>query len=224
MTVDTVSYLNSIASPSSSGTASSSMGKDDFLKILVAQLESQDPFNTVDESEMISQLTQFSSLEQLTNMNDTLTSMVQMLNVQSAMGAVDYIGKSVMASGYTLSKSGSSVSDVSYTLDSDVSALTAKIYDADGTLVRSVDMGAQSAGEYSFEWDGLDADGASVVDGQYSIAFAATDSSGNEVSVSTMISGTVTGVSVESGAVMLSLADGRQVALSDVHSVTNPDA
>uniref|UniRef100_A0A7C4EJ38 Basal-body rod modification protein FlgD n=1 Tax=Fundidesulfovibrio putealis TaxID=270496 RepID=A0A7C4EJ38_9BACT len=224
MTVDTVSYLNSIASSSSSSTASSSMGKDDFLQILVAQLESQDPFNTVDESEMISQLTQFSSLEQLTNMNDTLTSMVQMLNVQSAMGAVDYIGKSVMASGYTLSKSGSSVSDVSYTLDSDVSALTAKIYDADGTLVRSVDMGAQSAGDHTFEWDGLDADGASVEDGQYSIAFAATDSSGNEVGVSTMISGTVTGVSVESGAVMLTLADGRQVALSDVHSVTNPDA
>lgn len=224
MYVDTTSYLNSIQSDSTSSSASSSLGKDDFLTILVAQLENQDPFNSTDPSEMIGQLTQFSILEQLTTMNETLTSALSTLNLQSASSSVAYIGKTVMASGYSLSKENDTVSSATYTLDSDAATLKAYVYDSDGSLVRTVDIGAQSAGDYDFQWDGKDDSGNLVDDGTYSLAIAGTDASGDEITASTAISGVVNGVSVESGSVMLTLKDGREVSLSNVQSVQDTDA
>jgi len=223
MYVDTTSYLNSIGSGTSS-SASSSMGKDDFLQILVAQLENQDPFNATDPSEMIGQLTQFSMLEQMTNMNETLTSGLSALNMQTATSSVSYIGKTVMATGYTLSVESGAASSTTYTLDSDVETLKAYIYDEDGSLVRTVNIGAKDSGEYDFQWDGLDDDGETVADGSYSLAIAGTDADGNDVVASTSISGVVSGVSVSSGSVMLTLKDGREVALSNVQSVVDADA
>lgn len=224
MYIDTTSYLNSIKTDSTSDTASSSMGKDDFLEILVAQLENQDPFNSTDPSEMIGQLTQFSILEQLTSMNETMTSALSALSLQSATSSVAYIGKTVMAQGHTLDVEDGKASSATYTLDSDVESLKAYIYDEDGAVVRTVDIGAKDAGEYDFQWDGLDDDGNTVDDGIYTLAIAGSDASGNDVVASTTISGVVSGVSVESGSVMLTLKDGREVALANIQSVVDTDA
>jgi len=224
MYIDTTSYLNSIQTDTSSDTASSSMGKEDFLEILVAQLENQDPFNSTDPAEMIGQLTQFSILEQLTTMNETMTSALSALSLQSATSSVSYIGKTVMASGYTLDVEDGTASSSTYTLESDVETLKAYIYDEDGSLVRTVDIGAKDAGDYDFQWDGKDDDGNTVDDGIYTLAVAGTDASGSDVVASTTISGVVNGVSVESGSVMLTLKDGREVALTNIQSVVDTDA
>ncbi|GAB6035630.1 hypothetical protein JCM15519_01890 [Fundidesulfovibrio butyratiphilus] len=220
MYVDTTSYLNSIKSSTTSDTASSSLSSDDFITLLVAQLETQDPTNPVDEKEMVSQLTQFSMLEQLTDMNETLTSGLSLLNYQSAASAVNYIGKSVMATGYSLSVDDGSVSSATYTLDSDTPDLKAYVYDSDGSLVNTIDLGAKKSGDYTFKWDGTDSDGNAVADGTYSLALVSTDSSGNESTVSTQVSGLVTGMSVEDSAIKLTLEDGREVNLADVQTVT----
>lgn len=224
MYVDTTSYLNSIKSGSTSDTASYSMGKDDFLAILVAQLENQDPFNSTDPAEMIGQLTQFSMLEQMTNMNETLTTGLSALNLQTATSSVSYIGKTVMASGYTLSVEDGKASSSTYTLESDAATLKAYIYDEDGTLVRTENIGAKSAGEYQYQWDGKDDDGDPVANGTYSIAIAGTGTDGAELTASTTISGVVNGVAVKNGVVMLTLKDGREVSLANVSSVKDADA
>lgn len=224
MYVDTTSYLNSISTSSSSDTASSSMGKDDFLAILVAQLENQDPFNSTDPAEMIGQLTQFSMLEQMTNMNETLTTGLSALNLQTATSSVSYIGKTVMASGYTLSVEDGKASSSTYTLEDDAATLKAYIYDEDGSLVRTENIGAKSAGEYDYQWDGKDDDGDVMEDGTYSIAIAGTGADGEELTASTTISGVVNGVAVKSGVVMLTLKDGREVSLANVSSVKDVDA
>jgi len=224
MYIDTTSYLNSIQSSSTTDTASSSMDGDDFLTILVAQLENQDPFNSTDPAEMIGQLTQFSILEQLTSMNETMTSTLSALTLQTATSSVSYIGKTVMASGYSLDVEDGTASSSTYTLDEDVESLSAYIYDEDGSLVRTVELGATSAGEYDFQWDGKDDDGNTVDDGTYSLAIAGLDAEGEDVVASTTISGVVNGVSVESGSVMLTLKDGREVALANVKSVVDTDA
>jgi len=224
MYVDTTSYLNSIKTSNTSDTASSSMGKDDFLAILVAQLENQDPFNSTDPAEMIGQLTQFSMLEQMTNMNETLTTGLSAINLQTATSSVSYIGKTVMASGYTLSVEDGKASSSSYTLESDAATLKAYIYDEDGSLVRTENIGAKSAGEYAYQWDGKDDDGDVMEDGTYSIAIAGTGTDGAELTASTTISGVVNGVAVKSGVVMLTLKDGREVSLANVSSVKDVDA
>lgn len=224
MYVDTTSYLNSIKTSSTSDTASSSMGKDDFLAILVAQLENQDPFNSTDPAEMIGQLTQFSMLEQMTNMNETLTTGLSAINLQTATSSVSYIGKTVMASGYTLSVEDGKASSSSYTLEDDAATLKAYIYDEDGSLVRTENIGAKKAGEYDYQWDGKDDDGDVMDDGTYSIAIVGTGTDGAELTASTTISGVVNGVAVKSGVVMLTLKDGREVSLANVSSVKDLDA
>jgi flagellar basal-body rod modification protein FlgD len=173
---------------------------------------------------MIGQLTQFSMLEQMTNMNETLTSSLTAQNLQTATSAASYIGKSVMASGYTLMVEDGTASSTTYTLDSDATSLKAYVYSSDGDLVRTVNIGSKEAGDYSFQWDGLDSDGEAVDDGTYSIAIAGEDAAGDEVKASTTVSGVVNGVSVKSGTIMLTLKDGREVSLSNIQSVTDTDA
>lgn len=220
MYVDTTSYLNSIKSSSTSDTSSSSLSSDDFITLLVTQLQTQDPTDPVDEKEMISQLTQFSMLEQLTDMNETLTSGLTLLNYQSAASAVNYIGKSVMATGYSLSVSDGTASTATYTLDSASPDLKAYIYDSDGSLVNTIELGAKSAGDYTFKWDATDSDGNTVSDGTYSLALVSTDSEGAETTISTQVSGLVTGMSVEDSNIVLTLENGSEVNLADVQTVT----
>ena len=232
--LDTTSYLNSIqtstaassgsSSSSSSSSSKTSMGQDDFLKILVTQLQTQDPFNSMDTTQMVGQLTQFSMLEQLTNMNTTLTSGLSALSLQTATSASAYIGKSVMASGYSLSVASGTASSCSYTLGSDATSVKAYVYDSQGDVVRTVDIGTKKSGTYDFQWDGKDSSGKTVDDGTYSLAIVGKDSTNSDVKATTTISGVVSGVSVASGSIMLTLKDGRQVALSNISSVTDTDA
>ncbi len=225
MYIDTTSYLNSLspATTTDDDEDSSSLGKDDFLTLLVAQLENQDPFNPTDEKEMISQLAQFSSLEQLTNISETLESGLSVLNAQTATSAVSYIGKSIMAQGYELVKDGESMSETQFTLDDPVYGVTAHIYDEDGKLVQTEVLGDLSAGDHSYVWDGLDYDGDEVDDGTYVIALTgySDESLSTSVSISTNVSGVVSGMSFEDGNVVLTLEDGRQVNLLNIIEVSD---
>lgn len=232
--IDTTSYINSVqtgatvsgssGSSSSSSSSSTGLGEDDFLKILTTQLQTQDPFNAMDTTQMVGQLTQFSMLEQLTNMNTTMTSALSAINLQTSTSAASYIGKTVMASGYSLSVSNGTASSCTYTTSSDASDLKAYVYDSSGNPVRTIDLGNKKSGTYDFSWDGKDSNGNTVPDGTYSLAIAGTDTSGNQLKASTTISGVVSGVSVSNGTVMLNLQDGRQVSLSNLTSVSNTTA
>jgi len=224
MYIDTTSYLNSLTPDTTTDDDedSSSLGKDDFLTLLVAQLENQDPFNPTDEKEMISQLAQFSSLEQLTNISETLESGLSVLNAQTATSAVSYIGKSIVAEGYELTKDGEDISDTQFSLDDSVYGVTAHIYDENGKLVQTEYIGDLAAGDHTYEWDGLDYNGDEVDDGTYVIALTgySDEALSEAVSITTNVSGVVTGMSFDDGSVVLTLADGREVDLMNIIEVT----
>jgi len=224
MGVDPAAYMNSLSRTDTRTTPSKSMGKEDFLKILTEQLKHQDPFNSMDPTQMIGQLTQFSMLEQMTNMNATMTSSLSALTLQTATSAVSYIGKTVMATGYTLSVKNGAVGNATITLPKDAKTLTANIYDKNGTLIRSIDIGAKAAGNHALSWDGKDAKGNKVVDGVYSVEISGTDAKGDKLAVSTTVSGEVSGVAVKGGAIMLTLKDGREVNLTNVQNVASGNA
>ena len=224
MSVDPTTYLNALSRSDSTAKASKSMGKEDFLRILTEQLKHQDPFNSMDPSQMIGQLSQFSMLEQLTNMNTSLTAGLSALTLQTATSAVSYIGKTVLASGHTLSVTQGVASKASYTLPADAKTLQANIYDKSGALVRTIDIGAKGAGSHEFTWDGKDAKGKTVVDGIYSIAISGTNAKGEKLAPGTTVSGEVSGVAVKNGAIMLTLKDGREVNLTDVQNAASGNA
>lgn len=92
-TVKTESNLNL----TTTRTPSSNLGKDDFLKLLTQQLKNQDPMNPMDDTSFISQMSEFSSLEQMTNMNKSLETFISTFNSNSQTQAMMYLGTTVTA-------------------------------------------------------------------------------------------------------------------------------
>lgn len=204
------------ASTSSSGNAD--LGKDAFLQLLVTQLSNQDPLNPMEDKEFVAELSQFSSLEQLTNLNEGMEDLIDATKRQDLISAVSFMGKEVTASGDVLSKSNGKVSDLSFTLEEDASALLINIIDESGNIVRTVDLDAMEAGTHTFSWDGLDYVGNEVEDGLYAAAVAAETSDGKIMLVSTEVSGVVEGIESSDGQYLLKLDNGRTV---DFISITN---
>ncbi|MHC1700632.1 MAG: flagellar hook assembly protein FlgD [Humidesulfovibrio sp.] len=200
-------------------THKTNMDQNDFLKLLVAQLEHQDPLNPMDDKDMTAQLAQFSSLEQLTNIKTGIQSLVDAQNQGSMLNAVGFIGKAVKADGFNLSKTGETTSTVYYSLGESVANMQVNIYAQDGTLVRTDVIGSKQAGEFQYNWDGKNTDGVSMADGTYGVAIVAEDSSGAPVLVQSKISGEVTGLVTYNGTTLLQLKDGRTVDIASVTEV-----
>jgi flagellar basal-body rod modification protein FlgD len=224
MTTETTSYLDSLLLTSSTDTTTStsttSLTSEDFLTLLVTELEYQDPTEPMDNTEMVNQLTQYSQLDELTSIDDTLTSLSEDLTTAAATSGLSYLGKEVEADGYSLSKEGDDITSVYLELEEDAATVTVNIYDSSGTIVQTATLSDLEAGSYTFDWDGLDSDGDEADDGIYYITATAEDSDGAEVDVSTSTAGTVSGISTTDDGVVLILDDGRTVNMSDVTLVT----
>lgn len=181
---------NALGSLSQSGDV---MGREDFLLLLVTQLSNQDPLDPMDGQEFAAQLAQFSSLEQLIGIGDTLASngelnglLAQSINSGVAAGL---IGKEVEAEGNDLFVSDGEASGIRYELGDAAVNLVIEIKNEADQVVRTIDLGARTQGEHEFNWDGKDADGNSVANGRYSVNVKATDASGESVSATTFMQG-----------------------------------
>jgi flagellar basal-body rod modification protein FlgD len=211
-------YEREQAAASQSTGDSSELGKDAFLQLLVTQLENQDPLEPMEDTEFISQLAQFSNLEQMTNIAQGVDTLVESSS-QDMLSGVNYIGKGVVSAGSTISKAGDESSTLYYTIDESAVKMTINVFDAAGNLVDSEEVGAQQAGTYAFNWDGIDYDGQEQPDGTYSVTFAAEDINGQPVLTSTEVAGVVTSVESVDGNTLLNLSDGRSVNILDVREV-----
>ncbi len=220
MFVDATSY-NNAAYVSQTDTASSELGEEEFLTLLITQLQNQDPLNPVEDAEMIAELAQFSSLEELVSLNESMDGVTDVLSMLTVNSSVSYIGKDVVAAGYSISKSSSGCSDVYLTPSEACESVTAHIYNADGDIVASVDLGATTAEEHTFTWDGVKSNGVQATDGTYYVGFEAYDADGESVYVASEVSGTVTGISSSDGSTVLELSDGRVVELMYVSKITS---
>lgn len=174
-------------------TAKKEIGQEEFLTLLVEQIKNQDPLNPMESMEFTSQLTQFSSLEQLFGVNDTLSAIQESLAVNKDDNALDYIGKTILAPSNSLAITDGEVSSATYNLADDAE-VSIYIYDQWGSQVRRIDVGSQTAGEHEFSWDGYNNSGSLVADGQYTFEVSAYDANGNSVTSTTYLSGMVSGV------------------------------
>lgn len=216
------SITNALLSTSSAAKGSPSsaiLGKDDFLTLLITQLKYQDPMNPLDGTEFAAQLAQFSTVEQLANMNDTLEASVttNQLMAQSIGNtlATTLIGKDVKASGNSVQWTGDSAVRFGYTLSSAADSVTVKVYDEAGTLVRTMTDTSVEGGDNTMTWDGKDDSGATMAAGKYTIAVEAENASGAAVTSSTFLFGTVEGVRfTASGTVFV--VDGMEIPLANI--------
>ncbi len=197
------------------------LGQDDFLFLLVAQLKAQDPLDPMDSAEFTSQLAQFNSIEQLGNINTQMTGLRAAQEVSNNVQAMGFIGKTVRATGGTVTLENSGSGELIFELASDSNAVFMNIYDAFGEYVRTLETAHLGAGEQSFTWDGTGNDGNRVPDGMYTFEVAATDVNNEMIPAMALTSGLVTGVTFRNGNPVL-LAGQREIPIDSVIRVDNP--
>ena len=191
------------------------LGKDDFLMLMVEQLKNQDPMNPQDATEFTAQLAQYSSLEQLFNVNDNLENMRQNGAEMQRMSALSMIGRQVVTRSSEFDFSGSPV-QLGYKLDAGADNVEITIKDASGAVVATLPGTEMSAGQHFFAWDGHDGTGT-LPSGRYTIDVVA-HSGDNAVAATALISSSVVGVDLHSDGDMLVTNNG-EFLVSEVESV-----
>ncbi len=215
----------SSAAPSSTTNSKSSLGKDDFMKLMISQLKNQDPLNPMDGTAFSAQLAQFSSLEQLTNLNDYMkqsidanAALTQSINNTLITGM---IGKEVKVSGSDFAVNGQSSFTLGYKLPADAKSAQIKIYNEAGALIKVIDGAPTGAGSHKLSWDLTDNTGSKVPNGNYKFEVEASNMSGEKMTLDTFKVGLLSGVRfTDKGTVLI--VDGAEYAISDISEVMNP--
>ncbi len=215
-------FINSLQNPTVTSTksASNALGKDAFLKLLTTQLKNQDPTNPQDNSAFVAQLAQFSSLESMQNLTSTVDSIAANYQSSQALQASSLVGRSVIVSASSTVVDTAKGMTGTVVVPSSSSATSIKISDAQGNLVKTIDLGTQPAGKPSFSWDGKDEAGQVVAAGNYN--FVATGSlGGTPTALATSLPATVSSVTtgIKGAEMTLNLAGGQSIALSKVQTI-----
>ena len=195
------------------------LGQDSFVALLTAQMKNQDPFNPVDNTQMVAQMAQFSSLSGITEMSSTLKSIAEKLGATSASDAMSYVGRNVLTEGSVAYPRTTGGIAGAVELDNDASNVAVTISDANGSVLKSVDLGAQAKGTVSFDWDGTTDSGEAAGNGPFKVSVTARDGTTN-VTSRPLVWAPVSAVSMPSGSdPVLSVAGLGNIAVSAVRSV-----
>jgi flagellar basal-body rod modification protein FlgD len=199
---------------------SKELGKDEFLKLLTAQLANQDPLQPVDNQAFVAQLAQFSSVEQLHAISSGLDTLLLATASANQMSTASLVGKDVMfkAGGVELAAGVASPLEVKLPARA---AVTAVIQDAAGRTVRTLALGSHDAGTFALGWDGRDDAGTALPAGHFTVKLAAKGVDGADVVPEARARGRVSGVSFDGDAAEL-VVGGAHVKLPDVVEITQP--
>ncbi|MFO0592288.1 MAG: flagellar hook assembly protein FlgD [Polyangiaceae bacterium] len=219
MPVSSVNNVSSTGIDTTSAQGNSSLGKDAFMKLLVAQMSHQDPLKPMDSTAMVSQLAQFSALEQAVAQSQKLDLLSTQLTGLSNSSATDLVGKTVTVRGKAIAFDGTSPTGISVTLGGAATKTTVTIRDANGQAVRTIEMGPHGIGAMPIKWDGKDDKGQLVPAGSYTCDVSATNADGAKVTVSQDVTGKVASVSFDKGYPELTLESGAKAPVSDLVSV-----
>ena len=218
---NTLASLGITSSASSAATANASsgsttLGQSDFLKLMTAQLNNQDPFNPVDNTQMVAQMAQISATSGISEMSTTLKSIADKLNGTSTADALSYVGKTVLTEGSTAYGRTSGGLAGAVELDGDATDVNVTISDANGNVLKNLSLGKQSKGTISYDWDGKTAAGADAGAGPFKVSVSAQNA-GSTVTSRGLVWAPVEAVSMPaSGNPVLSVTGIGPVAISAV--------
>lgn len=201
------------------------LGKDAFLKLLIAQVSHQDPLKPMDDTAFVAQLAQFSSLEQSMGINSRLDALSAQERGIANTQIAALVGKNVTVKGSitTLDSAGIG-SPLSFTLADSAASVDVTLTDSTGNPVRTVHLGPESAGLVKIVWDGRDNSGVAQPPGAYAVSVVAKDSNGASVDANLESTGVITNVGFEKGFPNLQLDNGVSAPASDLLRInrTNP--
>ncbi|MFC3285168.1 flagellar hook assembly protein FlgD [Litchfieldella rifensis] len=219
-TIDT-SVLNSL----NTGAATGSAGKGDdlrenFMTLLVTQLQNQDPLNPMENAEMTSQLAQINTVSGIEELNSTLEGITGQIDAGNTLQATALIGQGVLVPGDRLLVGEEGTTPFGVELAKPADNLAVTIRDGAGQVVRRFDLGAIDAGVESFEWDGTLESGERAPEGAYYVSIAAS-AGGESVKATALNYAMVRGISTDgNGSPLLDLGGvSEQAGLADVRQI-----
>ncbi len=194
------------------------IGQEEFLKLMTAQVNNQDPMKPMTDGEFFSQIAQFSSVAGIQDLQSSFSQVATALQSNQALQASTMVGRTVMIPSGEAVFNGSDPVTGKVGVEDATSGLTINILDASGAVVRSMNMGAQNSGSVNFSWDGLDNMGERLSAGDYTIeAIALTG--GESIQLGTLLAEKVESVTLGSGGVTLDLASDRSVPIASIKQV-----
>ena len=213
-------YGATAPTPTTTAAAAQSMDQGDFLQLMTAQLKNQDPFEPVDNTQMVAQMAQFSSLAGISEMNTTLKAISDRLGAPTANEALGWIGRTVMTEGSTAYPRTGGGIEGAIELDAAASDVTVTIQGANGQTLRTVSLGAQPKGTINYDWDGTTDSGEAASDGPFTVKLSAQDAAGNKVVARNLVWSPVTSVAIGSdGNPILTLPGVGQVPITAVRKI-----
>lgn len=157
------------------------LGKDDFMKLLLVQLQHQDPSEPMDSEKILTQTSQLAGLEASSNTNKALEDLALSLGSAQQFSTIGAIGKTadLGSNAITIDEGASSTFEVYF--PSDIETGTVQVLDRSGSVVKSLNVGTNPSGVYQFDWDGSDNNGNPAESGLYYVNASYTDPSGNNL-------------------------------------------
>lgn len=220
MAIDTAPLIKAPQYTAATANPKGQLGKDAFMKLLVAELKQQDPMDPMKAREMVGQLADLSTVEKLTGIDDKLTSLQNITAASSGIANAGLIGRRVEADTKNLSLgSAGAASGGVFNLKDNAASVTVKIRDAAGNAVKNLDLGSQKLGPHAVSWDGSTDGGVRAPSGLYSFEIAAKAAGGQPVVATTKVSGLVTKVTYENGAPEV-VVGSSNIPLGDVTSIS----
>lgn len=200
----------------------SELDKDAFMKLMLAQLKNQDPTNPLKSHETAAQLAQFSSLEQLYNLNDNFEKMSQAQEPTTKFQILSLMGKKISTDSSTIHHSfNDSSHDVRFNLGADATYLRVKVRDAEGNIVKELDIKEGKKGVNTVSWNGRDKDGVKMRAGEYDVIIEAKNNAGKKIPAATRVEGVISGVNYTNEGPVLMVGK-QSIKLSEVKKIEDP--
>jgi len=229
MAIDTSSSISGIMTTAqynaqkAATPQNTSMGQTEFLTLFTTQLKNQDPTDPVKNEAFVAQLAQFSQLEATTAMKTSMNSLVSSMSNDRMLGAASLMGKQVAVPDGPVQVTDTTVSQGTINLPTGADGIQLQVFNDKGVLVRTQIIGAQPVGDYTLAWDGMTDGGTAAANGTYRYV-ASVNSKGTMSKPNVNTYATVTGVSsagTSDGTMLLEVAGGKTVNLSDVKRIVN---
>jgi flagellar basal-body rod modification protein FlgD len=192
-------------------------GEDRFLKLLVAQMQNQDPLNPMDNAQVTSQMAQINTVKGIETLNTTLSALLGGFNAAQPLQAASLVGHAVLAPGSSLTLQNGEAQGGAVLAQS-VDSLTVTIKDANGRQISTVDLGPQEAGMVRFAWDGSTDSGAAAANGMYQFSLSA-QAAGQKLSPDPLTVAQVVSVTPGEKGVSLSLAGLGDYSLAQIKQI-----
>ncbi|HRO58260.1 MAG TPA: flagellar hook capping FlgD N-terminal domain-containing protein [Burkholderiaceae bacterium] len=195
----------------SDGTDTAAGTEDRFLKLLVAQMRNQDPLNPLDNAQVTSQLAQINTVRGIEQLNASMTTMAAASSNVSPVAALGLLGRQVLVAGSEFEwsagtagvanpdpsmpeQASSKAARLGFELPAAARAVRIELVDASGQIVHVHEAADMEAGVHTFDWDGTDAEGAAVRDGNYRVRAYAVGYDSAELTIDPLVPARVSGV------------------------------